>query len=164
MKEVVIVEDKPWVTGKAVQNLQQKGVSVLRIVYYPNAFGDEDEKKRLIGELLKKTNVEIDKVTNQEEFVEKMQELYEADNVVFFMDYDLKGDFTMEPDSRINIRYAKHKEKINPEKRKIWFYTVTGVANVEVITQMFPGRVLRVDTYEDGQLVWNEDDMKKILG
>lgn len=167
MKKIVIVEDKPWVTSDAVQSLQKDKAEVIRIVYYPNTFGDDEEKSKLLQGLKEKTNVQIDRVNNQEEFVEKMEELYGEENVVFFMDYDLKGDSTMDPDSRINIRYAKHKEyreKVEEKGRKIWFYTVSGAANVEIIKRNFPDHVLGIENYIDGQLTWDANELNQILG
>lgn len=51
MKKVVIVEDKPWVTQDAVCDLQSKKVEVLRVVYYPNAYGGRERKGRIVGEI-----------------------------------------------------------------------------------------------------------------
>lgn len=166
MKKVVIVEDKPWVTSHAVQCLQEKKVEVMRFVYYPNAFGDDAEKTKLIDDLRNTTQVQIDIVNNQEEFISTMEELYQVENVVFFMDYDLKGDYTVEPDSRINIRYAKYKEygeEPDNAERKIWFYTVSGATNVEVISRNFPDRVLHIDEFKEGQLSWNTNEITHIL-
>lgn len=166
MKKIVIVEDKPWVTQDAVCSLQQKNVNVERVVYYPNAYGDEDEKRRLLDEFKNRTSVEINKVQTQEEFVNKMEELYQMEDIIFFMDYELKGDSTEEADKRINIRYAKYKEYgngIEPEKRRIWFYTSSSVANVAILNQNFPDRVLPVTKYYEGKLEWKEETVNEIL-
>lgn len=167
MKKIVIVEDKPWVTKRAVKDLLARGdVEIARIVYYPNSLGDNEEKKLLLSDFERETGVQIDTVHDQVTFVKKMEELYILDNVVFFMDYELKGDTTLDADSRINIRYAKNKEyggNTNPQERKIWFYTVSGVANVEIIRHYFPERTLPVDSYKNGLLVWNQNVLNKIL-
>lgn len=166
MKKIIIVEDKPWVTQNAVCELQNSNVEVMRVVYYPNAFGDNEEKKKLLSDFKEKTHVEIDTVENQEAFIEKMEELYSQEDVVFFMDYDLKGDSTMEPENRINIRYTKHKEYMegmNVKVRKIWFYTVSGSGNVDIIMRNFPKNILYVKKYMQGQLTWDMDQVKKIL-
>lgn len=164
MKRIVIVEDKPWTTGNAV--LRLKNETEIRIIYYPNSFGDDAEKDRLLNGLKEETNVEIDTVINQEEFVEKMEELYENPDVVFFMDYDLKGDGTLPPEERINFRYAKLKEYgegQDVDSRKIWFYTTSGVINLEVIAHNFPEKVLHVDNYTDGQLTWDASEVSQII-
>lgn len=167
MKKIVIVEDKPWATGDAVRRLKKGNVDVLRIVYYPNPYGDADEKRKLIRELEEKTSVQIDTVNNQEEFVEKMEELYAEPDVVFFMDYDLKGDRTVNPEDRINFRYTKlkeYRENQDANLRKIWFYTISCVTNLEIITHNFPENVLHVDNYTDGQLTWDAREIDQILG
>lgn len=166
MKRIVIVEDKPWTTSDAVLRLKKEKVEEIRIIYYPNSFGDDAEKKRLLNGLKETTDVEIDTVINQEEFVKKMEELYENPDVVFFMDYDLKGDGTVPPEKRINYRYAKQKEYgegQDQNMRKIWFYTISGVINLEIITHNFPQNVLHVNNYTDGQLTWDVGEVSQIL-
>lgn len=167
MKKVVIIEDKPWVTKEEIKHLQdRKNVEVFRIVYFPNQFGNEEEKKKLLSELKAETGVRLDEVKDQETFVMKMEELYSMENTVFFMDYELKGDNTVEADLRINIRYAKYKEygkDMDPDARKIWFYTTSGIGNVEIITRNFPDRVLPVESFRDQILTWNQDKINQIL-
>ena len=167
MKKIIIVEDKPWVTENAVCNLQKKNIDVVKMVYYPNSFGNEKEKKRLMDAFKEKTKVEVDEVYTQEEFVNKMEELYELENVVFFMDYELKGDFTEEANKRINVRYARYKEYgegFNSNERKIWFYTASSVGNVAVLYHNFPDNVLLVTKYSEGRLEWEEEKIDQILG
>ena len=166
MKRIVIVEDKPWITSNAVLRLKEENANEVRIIYYPNTYGDASEKNELLDGLKETTNVEIDTVINQTEFVNKMEELYEKPDVVFLMDYDLEGDSTVPPEKRINYRYAKLKEygegrTVN--SRKIWFYTISGVFNLEIITRNFPDNVLHVDKYTEGQLTWNVGEMNHIL-
>lgn len=166
MKKVVIVEDKPWVTSQAVQCLLERNVEVLRFVYYPNVFGDDAEKRQLLEDLRSATQVQIDVVENQEQFINAMEELYQVENVVFFMDYDLKGDCTVPPDLRVNFRYAKYKEygeEPDAAEKKIWFYTVSGATNVEIISRNFPDRVLHIDEFKEGQLSWNTNEITHIL-
>ncbi|MCI8976937.1 MAG: hypothetical protein HFI99_07870 [Lachnospiraceae bacterium] len=78
MKKIVIVEDKPWITQNAICDLQKKNINVIKMVYYPNAFGDEKEKKKLMDLFKEKTKVEVDEVSSQEEFVNKMDWFYTA--------------------------------------------------------------------------------------
>lgn len=167
MKKIVIVEDKPWITQNAICDLQKKNINVIKMVYYPNAFGDEKEKKKLMDLFKEKTKVEVDEVSSQEEFVNKMEELYQLEDVVFFMDYELKGDSTKEADKRINVRYARYKEYgdgFKPERRKIWFYTASSAANVAVLYHNFPDNVLPVTKYYEGILEWKEEKIDQILG
>lgn len=166
MKRVVIVEDKPWITSEAVLRLKEENANEVRIIYCPNAYGDASEKSELLDGLKEKTNVEIDTVKNHTEFVKKMEELYEKPDVVFLMDYDLEGDSTVPPEERINYRYAKLKEYGEGQvvnSRKIWFYTISGVFNLEIITRDFPDNVLHVDRYTKGQLTWNDGEINHIL-
>ena len=167
MKRVIIVEDKPWITQEAVCDLQEKNINVIKVVYYPNVFGDEKEKKKLMDEFKIKTNVEVEEVSSQEEFVNKMEELYQLEDVVFFIDYELKGDSTEEADKRINVRYARYKEYregFKPEQRKIWFYTASSAGNVAVLYHNFPENVLPVTKYCEGVLEWKKDAIEQILG
>lgn len=166
MKKIVIVEDKPWVTLDAVCELQKKHISVEKMVYYPNTFGDEDEKQKLLREFTDKTKVDIVRVTSSEEFVNEMEKLYQQENVIFLMDYELKGDSTEEAEKRINVRYAKYKEYgegFDPKQRKIWFYTVSAVANVAILNRNFPEHVLPVIKYHKGRLEWKEEALDQIL-
>lgn len=167
MKKIVIVEDKPWITKEAVENLQNRAnTQVLSVIYYPNKFGDAEEKERLISDFENATGLQVEKVYDQDGFVKKMEELYSMEDVVFFMDYDLKGDYTKEPEERINVRYAWYKEygeDTLSKARKMWFYTATGHTNVELITRFFPERVLQTASYENGQLKWNQDALDRVL-
>lgn len=129
--------------------------------------GDGKEKEELLEKFKQETAVEVDEVSTQEEFVNKMEELYCSDDVVFFMDYELKGDSTEEADKRINVRYAKYKEyggKIDPNQRKIWFYTTSSVANVAILNHNFPEHVLPVTKYCEGKLAWKAEIIEQILG
>lgn len=168
MKKVIIVEDKPWITKGAIKRLQNKSVEVFCIVYFPNKIGDVQEKEGLLNTLQEETGVLIEKVTGQEAFVKKMESLYSQDDTVFLMDYDLTSDSQYPFDSRINILYAKHKEyedtNVAQEDRKIWFYTVSGISNVELLQKNFPGHQLSVVSYQDGLLEWDEKEIDKIVG
>ena len=84
------------------------------------------------------------------------------------MDYDLASDSQYPFDLRINILYAKHKEyedkNVAQKDRKIWFYTVSGISNVELLKKNFPEHQLPVASYQDGLLKWNEEELDKIVG
>lgn len=168
MKNMIIVEDKPWITKAAILDLQKKSVKVSCIVYYPNKIGDPKEKEKLLNDLKESTGVPVETVNGQEQFVKTMEKLYSQENTVFLMDYDLTSDSQYPFDSRINILYARHKEyedkNVAPEDRKIWFYTVSGISNVELLRKNFPGHQLSVTSYQDGLLKWNEEELDKIVG
>lgn len=163
MKKVVIIEDKPWVTQDAVKLLQDK---LEAVIYYPNNVGNPNEKEKLLRDFEDTLGRAVEKVETQEEFVRKMEKYYNDPEIVFLMDYELKGDTTVEPDMRINLRYARYKEPMDEcdlSQRKIWFYTTAGVDAVNFLESNFPQRVLPVSTFRNGKLQWDTEKLDEIL-
>ena len=81
-------------------------------------------------------------------------------SVVFFMDYDLKGDMDRDDFfSRINVKYALEKDK----DKKIWFYS-SGPRDIQgLLQETFPDRVISVPRFSEGQLYWDEKQVKEIV-
>lgn len=88
---------------------------------------------------------------------------YKLDDVVFLMDYDLKGDMgTDDFFQRINIKYALEKRKEHAEE-KIWFYTTGGADVRTALLGNFPDNVIRVTKFINDQLEWDKDSIKRIV-
>ena len=102
--------------------------------------------------------MDVVQINSQSEFITQMDKLYCALDVVFFMDYDLKGNMARDDFfERINIKYALRKDK---EKKKIWFYT-SGPRDIKgLLLETFPGHVIRIPMYSEGQLYWEKEQVK----
>lgn len=162
MKRVVVVEDRPWMTTEATEGLQKKGVTFYKTIYYPSLLLNSKEKELLMQEYQEKTGIPVEVVNGQREFIDKMDELYDLDDVVFLMDYDLKGDMAVDDFfSRVNIKYALEKRKQQREE-KIWFYTTGGSDVRTALVSNFQDRVIRVPHFMNNQLQWDEESIIRI--
>lgn len=162
MKRVVVVEDRPWMTTEATVGLQKKGVTFYKTIYYPSLLLNSKEKELLMQKYRDKTGLPVEVVNGQREFIDKMDELYSLDDVVFLMDYDLKGDMAVDDFfSRVNIKYALEKRKQQGEE-KIWFYTTGGSDVRTALVSNFQDRVIRVPHFMNNQIQWDEDSVIRI--
>lgn len=161
-KRIVIVDDRPWKMKESVQELQKKQIVFDKVIYYPNDMLDKEEQNELMEEFKMSTGLEIVQVNKQMEFVEQMDELYCIPDIVFFMDYDLKGDMSGEDFFvRINVKYALSRDR---EQKKIWFYT-SGPRDIKgLLRENFPDNIIGVPKFFDGQLYWDEEQVKAAVG
>lgn len=160
MKKIVTVEDRPWLWQDCIKQFQEEGIEFCETVFYPGNFLEENIQEQYIEDYKKVTGVKVRQVNSQMEFLNIMDELYKNPDIVFLMDYDLKGDMSREDFfSRINVRYALKKDT----EKKIWFYT-TGFADiVGALHDTFPERVLSVLCPPDGQYFWDEKQVRKAV-
>lgn len=160
MKRIVIVEDRPWKIQSCVKELQEKGVTFYKTIYYPNNSLTPERQEELLNQYIQDTGMEIERVNSQEEFVSKMDEAFDVPDTIFLMDYDLKGDMTREDFfTRVNVRYALAKGG-----GRIWFYT-TGPSDIKgILLDTFPGHVIRVKVAADNmQGFWDEKQIKEAV-
>lgn len=163
MKKIVLVEDRPWFATDVTVDLQRQGIEFYRTIYYPSSSLYSKDQDLLLQKYKEKTGVKVEEVHDQREFINKMDELYGKSDLVFLMDYDLKGDMGIDDFfQRINIKYALEKRKEQAEE-KIWFYTTGGLEVRAALLENFEGRVIRIPLFKDGQLQWDEAEIKRIL-
>ena len=106
MKKIVVVEDRPWFATDVTVDLQRQGIEFYRTIYYPSSLLYSEDKALLLQKYKEKTGVKVEEVHDQREFINKMDELYEKSDLVFLMDYDLKGDMGIDDFfQRINIKF-----------------------------------------------------------
>lgn len=161
MKRIIVVEDRPWRTTNATIKLQEKGVEFYKTLYYPGTLISGQEKNNL-QEYEKQTKIDVETIKTQDEFVSKMEELYVLDDVIFLMDYDLKGDMNTEDFySRINIKYAK--EKREQGEFKIRFYTTGGADVKEILVEEFEDYIVSVPVLQDENVYWDEKEILKMV-
>lgn len=161
-KKIVIVDDRPWKMKNSIIELQKNDIIFYRTIYYPNDMLDRERQNKLMEDYQKSTNIEVDSVKNQKEFVDKMDELYCTPDIIFLMDYDLKGDMNGDDFfARINVKYALAKDQ---EQKKIWFYT-SGPSDIKsLLLETFPDHIIRTPKYFNGQLYWDEEQIKIAMG
>lgn len=161
MKRIAVVDDRPWKLKECIRDFKRTGVPFYKTVYYPNNTLDKKYQEKLMKQYQESTGLETVRVNSQKEFLDTMNELYETPDVIFLMDYDLKGDMgSYDFFTRINIKYAREKNKEN----KIWFYT-TGPADVKrMLSDTFPGHVISIPDSGDGQLYWNPAEVREAAG
>jgi len=156
MKKVVVVDDRPWKLRDCIKELQDKGVTFHRTIYYPNNSLDQNTQNNMMDEYIKITGAEVVRVNNQKEFLDRMEELINDPDLIFLMDYDLKGDMSREDFyTRINVKYA-----MTRGTQKIWFYT-SGPSDIKgMLIKTFPDHVISVPHNYNGQSSW---DMEQVL-
>ena len=163
MKRIVVVEDSPWKVMQSIQTLQKEGVEFCKTIFYPNNLIDKKSKEELMEEYKRVTGMEVVQVDTQIEFLDQMNESYDDPDIIFLMDFDLKGDMNANDFfSRINVKYAlaKKTEK-EDEKGKIWFYT-SGPSDIKgLLMETFPGRLISTPLFYEGQLYWDNDQVKR---
>lgn len=156
MKRIVIVEDRPWRMQSSVKELQKKGITFYKTIYYPNNSLAPERQEELLNQYIEDTGMMTEKVDSQEEFVSKMDEAFEVPDTIFLIDYDLKGDMTREDFfTRVNVRYA-----LARDKKRIWFYT-TGPGDIKgILLDTFPDHVISVKVADNMQGFWDEKQIK----
>lgn len=164
MKRIVVVEDRPWFTMDATVELQRAGVEFYRTIYYPSVLLNSKERNALMEKYQKRTGIEVITVHGQREFIDRMNELYQIADIVFLMDYDLKGDMAVDDFfSRINIKYALEKRNAGGEGR-FWFYTTGGADVKRVLFENFEENVVSTPRFINSQLQWDKDAIMQIVG
>ncbi len=163
MKKIVVVEDRPWFTMDATLELQKEGVEFYKMIYYPSELLNSKERNKLLKTYEEETRVDVLTVNSQREFIDAMDGMYEQKDIVFLMDYDLKGDMAVDDFfSRINIRYALEKRKCQSEER-IWFYTTGGADVKRVLYENFEERVISTPQFINSQLKWDKEQIMRIV-
>lgn len=164
MKKIVIVEDRPWVTEKAVLEMRDKNIEVAAMVYYPNSNSTREKQEEKVKEFYAHTKVKVKWVSNQKEFEDVMDEWYKDEQVVFLVDFDLKGDGSTNFDTRINVRYAKKQEKQEQGNKRFWFYTTGNVDVKNILATQFKNHVIDVLEFLDMQVEWDMEQIERMVG
>lgn len=94
--------------------------------------------------------------------------IYSKENRNFLiMDYILEDDGSLGiPTQRVNIRYAKNKDRY--KTNQLWFYTATGTVNEQVLSTLVQKEhvldVLRVDDNDLALCLENQDFISALAG
>lgn len=157
-KSIVVVDDRPWKMQKSILLLQKENIVFNKTIYYPNNMIEREKQNELMADYKKSTGMEIVQVNSQSEFIVQMDELYNEPNVIFLMDYDLKGDMNIDDFfKRINIKYALVKDQ---NQKKIWFYT-SGPNDIKgLLRETFSNNIISVTSYGNGVLEWDYNQVK----
>ena len=162
MKRIVIVEDRPWVTEKDVLRLGKENIEIAAMIYYPNSNSTKQEQERMVQEFENKTRIKVQWVNSQKEFVDVMDQWYADEQVVFLVDFDLKGDGSTNFDNRINVLYVKDKQGAGNER--FWFYTTGNVDVKSILMAQFKGHVIDVNfDFEQMLLEWKIEQIRKMV-
>ena len=132
-----------------------------RTVYCPNNELDKERQDRLMEDYKQSTGIEVVQVNSHSEFIVQMDELYKVSDLIFLMDYDLKGNMNSEDFfTRINVKYALVKDQ---EQKKIWFYT-SGPRDIKgLLMETFPDNTIST-FFKFGLLHWDEKQVKEAVG
>lgn len=162
MKRIVVVEDRPWITKDATVELQNNGVEFYKTVYYPSVLLNPKDSNRLMADYCEKTGIDVITINSQREFLDIMEELYQIEELIFLIDYDLKGDMSVDDFfSRINIKYAL--EKRNSGEERIWFYTTGGTDVKKILHDNFKDRVIKTSKFVNSQIKWDLDMIAELI-
>ncbi len=159
-KKIVIVDDRPWKFQESIRSLQKGGVIFYKTIFYPNNMIPKETQDELMEDYKNSTKVDVIQVNNQSDFLAQMNELYNDQDIIFLVDYDLKGDMNRNDFfTRINVKYALLKDR---EGKRIWFYT-TGPNDIKgLLRETFPNNIISVPNYSLGALGWDEEQVKAI--
>lgn len=159
-KKIVVVDDRPWKMQKSIQILQEKGITFYKTIYYRNNTMDKKRQDKLMEDYKRDTCIEIVEIDNQSQFIEQMDILYSVSDIIFFVDYDLKGNMDRNDFfTRINVKYALKKDS----EKRIWFYT-SGPNDIKgLLRETFPDNIIGTPNYHDGALYWDEDQVMSVV-
>lgn len=160
-KKIVVVDDRPWKMQESILELQKKGVVFIKTFYYPNNTLDRKIQYELMEEYKRKTAIKVVQINSQSEFIKHMDEMYGNSDVIFLMDYDLKGNMDRNDFfARINVKYALKKD----QEKKIWFYT-SGPNDIKgILRETFPDNIISTPDYGEGALYWDEAEIMAVVG
>ena len=165
MKRIVIVEDRPWVTEKDVLRMKKENIDIAAMIYYPNSNSTKQDQERMVQKFTNNAGVNVKWVNNQREFVDAMDQWYAKEQVVFLVDFDLKGDGSTNFDNRINVLYVKDKERQGESNERFWFYTTGNVDVKSILMAQFKGHVIDVDFDSlHMQLEWDMEQIREMVG
>ncbi len=155
-KKIVVVDDRPWKMQESIRILKEKGIEFYKTIYYPNNTIDSERRNELMAEYKRNTGIEVVQINSQSEFIEQMDKMYSMSDVIFLMDYDLKGNMDRNDFfARVNVKYALQKD----QEKKIWFYT-SGPNDIKgMLRETFPRHIISMPVYRDGALYWDEDEI-----
>lgn len=161
-KSIVIVDDRPWKFQESIRKLKEEGLLFCKTIYYPNNMIPSETQDKLMEEYKRQTGMDVIRVEAQSEFVAQMDKLYADPDIIFLMDYDLKGDMNRNDFfTRINVKYALQKDR---EGKRIWFYT-TGPNDIKgLLRETFSDNIISVPNYHAGALEWDEEQVKAAAG
>lgn len=154
MKNIILLEDKPERLRKFISNMngneKSNNLKVEQVLYY-NPILEQGSSE--VTDLKNELNVDV-RVVNIWNFDDTLDDLYKQKDNLFIFDTDLnekmeENIFTY----RINVNYALRR----PNKRRIWFYTVSGPDFKENIQKTFPEEVIEAELKENQlDLKWEE--------
>lgn len=164
--KVTILEDRPWVMEGCIRKMREMGLEVVEMLYYYNIISEREENLHYVEKMCRELNLQLCCVDNGN-FEEQLNKLYEVQEMLFFFDMDLIGDYSSHFDERINTIYAKKKKKEDGGDGRIWFYTSGPASAVEQIDMCFEHRRIPVVDFDtqSNQIVFDYDFIQKnILG
>ena len=117
MREIIIVEERPWMIQDAVKDLQQRGFTASKVLYVHSIFGYANLKAEFIRKFTDETGVQVIDIKTESELIREISDLKSNENNVFFIGYrsDCNEIVTC-------IDYMKHQGLDN----RLWLYTILG--------------------------------------
>lgn len=162
IKQIVIVDDRPWKMQDCIREFQNQGIRFCKTLYYPDfVMPVEIPDDQWICKYEKATGLNVYKINDMIDFIDQMDKSYNTPNTIFFMDYDLKGDMSYSFWQRINVKYATARDK---EQQRIWFYTAGPKDIKKALLDAFPGHLLDVHATSAGRLYWELEQVFKAVG
>lgn len=171
------MEDRPWVMTGFISEMERKadgeagsGTFVKPEILYFVA-GDtpalrtatEKNYKEEVRRFEEATEIRVKKI-DETDFHEKMEGYYAKDYVIF-MDLNLTGNSAKYFNERINVQYAREKQKQKGEgERQIWFYTTGASLDADFLSSEFPNNVIEVISFVDGKAQLDMEKSWRVLG
>ena len=153
MKEIVIVEDCPWLIQDAVSELTKHGIKVSKLLYLHNRVGFGDVKERLVRTFEYNTGVAVVDIKTEDEFVANMEKLYTFDDIVFLINF-----YSRCSDDKVSVKYMKYKGFGD----KFWLYKLPVYGDIGDLCGASPNVIPMID-YENAPLVWDIEVVKSAI-
>lgn len=149
---LTILEDRPHNMLQAIDKMEEMGIHTQNMVYFHSkkSFYSPDKKSELEKELNQRQVTLIEADNNDLKKI--LDKLYHEEDMSFFFDMDLWGDYSHHFLERINVQYALEKKELEQDDGRIWFYTTGPRSAIEQIKANFPNRyipIIKYDTRKD---------------
>lgn len=163
-KRIVIVEDRPWVMKKSIDDMKKMKIDVAAVLYFANDPLMKELSESKMQEFIEQSQVNVIEIV-MESFKEEVDKFYNQDDVVILMDYDLKGDYGNFFAERISVRYTKLKLSDNKNRTidRIKFYTTSSESILNMLYTYFENQVIRVLDFDDGQVMLDLAQVEEVV-
>lgn len=139
--KVIIVDDRPYFMWETVEKLKNMGVKTIVMLYFQGPLTYRSEEDAEIRKKCENLGIEIVSTNKRTEFINRLDEYYNNQDTLLFIDYGLGDTDIFE--EKLDIIFAKEKKQQEGDFR-IWFYTASSAQTVDKLNRIFNGQTIPV--------------------